>query len=277
MSCSEDDTTEQNMEDDEQEIVLQKTKTIISTSDGVQDEYIYYYNELGNIKKSSSHSVGVNEEDDNYAINIYDSQQNLLREELFFPNGDFDRNLREYTYNNQQQLISMKDYGDQTTNPKTTTFTYSENRVDFVESISNRSGYFIFDSLGRIIESMADKNGIGQFRYNYYTYENNQIKSITYLDTTYTYSTNEIENPLFNNFVTNPIQYLIVYHYIYDIDFNTDRAFSANLIANIDANYQGSSYNFEQSNYQYNENNYPIFCSFNRSDDLQITTEYSYR
>ena len=250
-------------------------KKVIESNEFSNNNYIQYFNDNGTLQKDLSFLFNQTEEGRGYRLYEYDTEQRLTAIKLYSGSDEFIRTEQSYSYNAQGQLVSRVDYGDATHPPYNTTFTYMDNRIDFIETETNRSGYFVFDINGRIMETSHDSGG-GIFRYYFLSYENGQLMEIRIGNQIYTYSIDENPNPLFRNFISNPIQYLLERHFLYDIDFTSESYLFPNNVTNVTRNSGVGSTNYRTTTFQFNNSNFAISSSTLRSDGAIIDRTYEY-
>lgn len=272
VSCSNDDSTV-DQEQEEQEEVSSNISKLTVTHNG--STFIRYYSEDGTITRELRMSEGENENEKPYSVFNYDTQQNLQSIKLFSANDEFIRNFRVYEYSNNQ-LTKITDYGDGSHEPYHTNFSYSSNRVDFEEVETERTGYIVFDNKDRIVET-NHQSGPTFFITNFVEYENDQVVTIQLEDgTTYTYETDDNLNPLFQFFLSKPIQYMLTEHYIFDIDFTFDTPYSLNNVLKIHKSIKNIAIGSETTVFEYNEQNLPINSTTTRIDGTTIERTFEY-
>ena len=271
LSCSSDDS---NNEEQSGNVDLHISK-LTETNNGYT--FIRYYNEDGTIIKELGMNVGDNEDDRPYTLYAYDNQQNLKSLKFYSANDEFIRDYRIYEYDNNNKLIKLTDYGDGSHDPYVTTFTYSTNRVDFEESITEKIGSIIFDSKGRIIETNHQSSPSGLTTHFIEYNEDNQVLKITKPEgDAYTYEISDTENPMFQYFISKPMQYMLAEHDLYDIDFTFDTSYSKNNVTKFIVSYNNYPVGIEETTFQYNNNNYPISSTTNRINGSIIERTFEY-
>lgn len=271
LSCSSDDTNNDEQSGDE---VLHISK-LTQTNNG--RIFIRYYNEDGTIIKELGMNVGDNEANRPYTLYEYDDQKNLKNLKFYSENGDFIRDYRTYEYDSNNRLIKLTDSGDGAPDPYITTFTYSNNRVDFEETISEKVGSILFDAKGRIIETnhQSSPSGLTTHFIKYNT--DNQVTEISDASgTTYNFETNDTANPLFQFFISKPMQYMLSEHHLYDIDFTFDTSYSVNNVTKFIVSQNNLPVGTEETTFQSNSNNYPISSTTIRINGSTIERTFEY-
>ncbi|WP_068589741.1 hypothetical protein [Cochleicola gelatinilyticus] len=278
-SCSSDDDNNSNNQEDPQNLILKK---FTYKNVDFDNSSVLYFNTNGTLEKSLSLFSNITEDNAGYNIYEYNEQGNLIAKKIFNSDNEFIRNERVYMYNSQNILTSVIDYGDGENGPYTTSFSYSNNRIDYVEVETNKTGYILLDDLGRISKTghTAGPSGIIEQEL---IYENNKVSEvrIPYQQGSYVfiYETDDNTNPLFDTlFFEKPLQYIILNHSLQDIDFT---GIYSHLQGNItretihDTFYNNSYINREVSN-TYNDSGYLVNATVSKFDETteEFTFEY---
>ncbi len=278
LGCSSDDSSNNNNEDNggDQNTVLniKKLTTVNSLTDYTS---VTYFNENGTVQRRLGFNTGQNESTSSYELYEYNSGQNLISIKLYDANGQFIRDWRLYTYDSQERLSAITDYGDGSHLPYHTSFMYETNRVDFLENETNKSGYVVFDSQQRIIETAHDDTGLGTFQQHSFIYENGKVIEISKGDgTIYNNTIDANTNPLFRDFIANPMQYMLIDQYLYDIDFTFHYSYLQNNTERVTSTTNSVVFELEETTYVYNSDNYPLSSSTTRHDGAVITRAFEY-
>lgn len=272
--CSSDDST--IVENEEQNTTL-KIRKFIQRNETSNSQYITYYNEDGTILKQLYTPYDGDENLSSYNLFEYDSQNKLKSIKLYSHTDEFIENYIDFTYDNQGNIATMVRENGSGLGYLTTTFIYEGNTLNFTEEVTNKSGNIIFDSQGRIIETQHDKYGDGNFRHHYLSYENNELKEIIdFSNYTYRYTKEQTVNPLFRNFIDNPIQYMIESQYLYDIDFTIEDQLLPFNVSNMTKTYNGSSQDSRSTTFIYNDLEMPISANTIRHGNELITKTFEY-
>ncbi|WP_026451381.1 hypothetical protein [Aequorivita capsosiphonis] len=271
ISCSSDDSPSEEQSGDED---LHISKLTEISNDRVS---IRYYNEDGTIIKELGMNVGDNEDDRFYTRYEYDNQQNLKSLKFYSANDEFIRDYRTYEYDSSNRLIKLIDFGDGAHDPYITSFVYSNNRVDFEETITEKVGSILFDINGRITETRHQSSPSG-LTIHFISYNSdNQVTEISQPSgTSYTFETNTTTNPLFQFFISKPMQYMLTEHYLYDIDFTFDTSYSVNNVTKFIESQNNFPVGTEETTFQFNNNNYPISSTTIRVNGSIIERTFEY-
>ncbi|MAZ72311.1 MAG: hypothetical protein CMC70_04105 [Flavobacteriaceae bacterium] len=270
MNCSEDDSNVN--EDPEQEVSLNISKLTQTNNGGT---FIRYYNEDGTVIRDLRMNEGENENEKPYSVYTYDTQQNLQSIKFFSANDEFIRDHRVYEYSNNQ-LTKIIDYGDGTHDPYHTNFSYGDNRVDFEEIETGKSGYLKFNNQGKIIET-NHQSGPDFFTKNFIEYDNDQVVEISKSDgTLYSFQTDNTQNPLFQFFIDKPIQYMLTEHYTYDLDFTFGTSYSVNNVLEISESVNNTHLGTETTIFEYNNQNLPVNSVTTRVNGSIIERTFEY-
>lgn len=271
LSCSSDDSSNDEQSGND---ILSISK-LIETSNG--RTFIRYYKEDGTIIKELGMNVGENENDRPYTLYEYDNQQKLKNLKFYSANNEFIRDYRIYEYDNNNKLILLTDYGDGSHDPYITSFSYSANRIDFEESITEKIGSILFDANGRIIETNHQSSPSGLTTHFIEYNSGNQVSKISDAGgTAYTYETSDTANPLFQFFISKPMQYMLTEHYLYDIDFTFDTSYSINNVTKISESQNNFPVGTEETIFQYNNSGYPISSTTIRVNGSIIERTFEY-
>jgi hypothetical protein len=275
LSCSSDDTSSDTSNDDQTDNEILKIFRLTETSHDYT--FIRYYNENGTIIRELGMNVGDNENDRPYTLYEYDNLQNLKSLKFYSENDEFVRDYRTYEYDGSNRLTMLTDYGDGSNSPYHTIFTYGPNRIDFEEPETERFGSIVFDDHGRIIET-NHKNSPSSFLTHFISYNTNgQVLEIRQgEDITFTYETDNSANPMFQFFISKPVQYMLSEHYLYDIDFTFDTSYSIHNVTKISKHFNTSLLGTEEMTFQYNTNGYPISSTTVRQDGSLIERTFEY-
>lgn len=271
--CSSDDS---NIIENEEPSEL-KIRKFSQRTEASNSQYIVYYNEDGTILKQLHTAFNGDENLSSYNLYEYDSQKKLKSIKLYSHTDEFIENYIDFTYDNQGNIVTMVRENGSGLGYLTTTFIYEGNKLSFTEETTNKSGYIIFDSQGRILETQHDKYGDNSFRYHYFSYENNELKQIIDISNyTYSYTKEQTVNPLFKNFIDNPIQYMIESQYLYDIDFTIEDELLPFNVSNMIKTYNGSSQDSRSTTFIYNDLEMPINANTIRYGNELITKTFEY-
>jgi len=275
-NCSSDDNSNNSIDENEEPTEI-KIRKLFQRNEANNSQYIVYFNEDGTILKELHTTFNGDESLSSYNLYEYDSQNNLKSIKLYSHTDEFIENYIDFTYDNQGNILTMVRENGSGLGFLTTTFIYEGNILNFTEEVTNKSGNIIFDSQGRIIETQHDKYGDGNLRHHYLSYENNELKEIIdFSNYTYRYTKEQTVNPLFRNFIDNPIQYMIESQYLYDIDFTIEDELLPFNVSNMTKTYNGSSQDSRTTTFIYNDLEMPISANTIRYGNELITKTFEY-
>ena len=241
------------------------------------EDIIFDFNQNGSIDRfkfefNNGSSTG-------YDQYVYDQEERLTKIDHYSDSGDFEVIRVAYNYDAQGRLLSMIDYASQgVDNPRTTNFSWDGNTVNFEQEVTGKTGYVIFDSSNRILETNHN-SGPEQFTRSELTYDSNGllVEVNNYVNDQLSYTVtleyDDQTNPLYPAYSSNPLVYLS--QGIYDFDFTgTIKPYSMhNVIREL---IPGIENRDDQTTYQYNSEGYPTMGTTQRNGTLRAEHKFDY-
>ncbi len=281
VGCTSDNADNQNEEQNENqeenvELVLQRYTHTTFNQFPDPEAIIIDFNQNGTIDRYKFEvHTGV---PTGYFKYEYNSNGTINRIDHYTDSGDFEETVMEYTFDSQGRLTQFIDYGSQGGIGQTTNFTYDGNTVNFEEVETGKTGYVIFDSQGKILETNHN-SGPEQFTRSVLTYDAKGLLIEVYnfvsdnLSYTMTIDYDSNINPLFQMYSGDPLVYISPG--IHDIDFTgTFNPFSAN---NVTRNaIPGLENRIDETTYEYNAEGYPTMGTTLRNGELRTEHKFEY-
>jgi hypothetical protein len=211
-----------------------------------------------------------------YELFEYDDLDRLVAIMIYSPEGTFLNDIT-YEYNATNRLIKVTDNAAQS-NPLNTIFTYNENEVTIFQEETGKSGSFIFDLDGKLIETTHDSGPSTVTRQEILYDNSNRVIDIkTFINsdqfslTTFEYD--DHANPFYEAYVENSLLYFT--RELFDVDFRGySNFFSPNNVTT--STTTGNDTRIDVRTFSYDNNGVPTNASTMRNGELRSIEVFEY-